>query len=491
MQSTVGGDGLIDISFNDYNLSDLLTVTKGFTALNGADYEPIVKEKSGASTGSNFVYTSKKIKQIKIPFFMNDDTTSSYDLLQKILNVQEPKKLVIGYFPNRYFLAVPNGSLDFEEIKVKGTGTLTFLVPDGLAHGTVLTPFTFINTNNGYLETTLVNNGTADVSVNYDIDFHDDCGYVGIVSEYGVIQVGSENESDYSTKKAQYVIADDAKTGTLLDNWTHGTGYLTEPFPTSGNFSIEKWGNRYWLYPSNFANPGKYTWGGVGQSRSFSADSYGSVAQKHFELETRAAFVNGAPNQKGLMEITLADESGKNLIGVVLDKGLNGNRAKIRLYLAVNNQHIDIDTGKNEYVSLDTGVIRITKKGSSLQFGFAKRTVSYVVSQIKDVKYKTVTLFSGKQQGYPAMTLQRFEYLKVRALFVDETYDSPNTFMNGDNLYLDGERTIPYRNTVAMADMPGSKWFKVPPGETTIKLYYSSFSAVPPTATAYLREAYL
>ena len=52
--------------------------------------------------GDDFSYTTYKAKTIPMPFTILDNIKEKYDALQKILNVDEPKKLVFGNTPDRY-----------------------------------------------------------------------------------------------------------------------------------------------------------------------------------------------------------------------------------------------------------------------------------------------------------------------------------------------------------------------------------------------------
>ena len=58
---------------------------------------------------------------------------------------------------------------------------------------------------------------------------------------------------------------------------------------------------------------------------------------------------------------------------------------------------------------------------------------------------------------------------------------------------MDGTATKVYVDgIISMEDeMLGSKYFKVPSGETKVQFYNSDFSVLEPTVTAKIREAYL
>lgn len=500
MQSTVGGDGLIDISFNDYNLSDLLTVTKGFTALNGADYEPIVKERSGESTGSNFVYTSKKIKQIKIPFFMNDDTTSSYDLLQKILNVKEPKKLVIGYFPNRYFLAVPSGSLDYEEIKVKGTGTLTFIIPDGVAHSAVKQAQPFTLNSDGVLEAKLVNNGTEWATVDYDITMNHENGYLGIISEYGAIQLGKVDEADTETAFKQVILS---RNTTDYSNWTKPTiWYENADKDISGTIgSYPEFGG--WMGSLSNLNTST-TKGYYGAARELVF----ATPVTNLYLWARLWFETGLMGQTGLSTLAFVAEDNSVLATMdTIKTDKVGNRANVIFgtpsghvktipftpsYWLKDNPYGTESRLKNSNMfdmKIENGAVRFFWYGTYYSFPLP--------SSANNKKIKRIQYFEGQFKGRNA-TNQMVSKMGIRDIIVADMKnayqrDIVNRYEDKSKITIDGQAKKPYYNGMLRLsdEIIGSKYFKIPPGETKVQIAFSDFSNPAPTAKAYANEVYL
>lgn len=500
MQSTVGGDGLIDISFNDYNLSDLLTVTKGFTALNGAEYEPILKERSGASTGSNFVYTSKKIKQIKIPFFMNDDTTRSYDLLQKILNVKEPKKLVIGYFSNRYFLAVPSGSLDYEEIKVKGTGTLTFLIPEGLAHMINNRKQPFIPDSDGVLVAKLLNRGTDWADVDYTITHNHENGYIGIMSEYGVVQLGKVDEADIEIAYKQVILS---RNTTNYSSWTKPTTwYENADKDISGTLNVTSdFGT--WLGPLTNLNP------------STTKVYYGAARELVFDtpvtnlyMWARLWFETGIMGQTGV--ITLAFVAEDNTVLATMDiikTDKVGNSANVIFgtpaghvktipftpsYWIKDNPYGSEGRLKNRNM-FDMKI----ENGNARFFWYGGYYTFPIPADHKDKKIKRIQYFEGQFKGRNSGK-QLVTRMGIRDIIVADMKnayqkDIANRFEEGSVVFVDGVDKKAYYNGMLRLDdeIKGSKYFKIPPGETEVHIAYSDFSNPPPTVEAEIHEVFL
>ena len=191
----------LSVKFNGYELGEYIDVLQGFTALSGTDWTPDVTSIIGLKRGAEFNYTTHKSKMIPMPFCILEDMESKYDKLEHILNVDEPKPLIFENMPDRIFYAVPTGDLDFDEISILGVGTITWLIPDGLAHSTTEKEFMATINDDGIMETTIVNNGTESVPISYEITHNHENGYIGIVSEYGAMQFGQISERDEEVKQ--------------------------------------------------------------------------------------------------------------------------------------------------------------------------------------------------------------------------------------------------------------------------------------------------
>lgn len=103
----------------------------------------------GNSNGSTFLNTRRTTNTIQIDGFMIKDNSGmniydTKDELVTILNTNEPKHLIFNMFPNRYFNAIYSGMQEYDATDSKYTPlTLTFDVPDGLAHN--INPSSYTN----------------------------------------------------------------------------------------------------------------------------------------------------------------------------------------------------------------------------------------------------------------------------------------------------------------------------------------------------------
>ncbi|WZP34304.1 distal tail protein Dit [Enterococcus phage vB_Efm3_KEN20] len=103
----------------------------------------------GNSNGSTFLNTRRTTNTIQIDGFMIKDNSGmniydTKDELVRIINTNEPKHLIFNMFPNRYFNAIYSGMQEYDATDSKYTPlTLTFDVPDGLAHN--INPSSYTN----------------------------------------------------------------------------------------------------------------------------------------------------------------------------------------------------------------------------------------------------------------------------------------------------------------------------------------------------------
>ena len=104
----------------------------------------------GNTDGKHFRNTRLGDYTLSIDGFVIKDNTGknvsdSLDELKALLNSDEPKQLVFDIFPDRYFNAIFTGAEEYDATDLKYTPlTLTFDVPDGLAHA--IEPIGFSNT---------------------------------------------------------------------------------------------------------------------------------------------------------------------------------------------------------------------------------------------------------------------------------------------------------------------------------------------------------
>ncbi|WP_438905759.1 distal tail protein Dit [Enterococcus sp. AZ150] len=405
--------------------------------------------------------------------------------LAEFFNKTKPVPLIFDSEDDRVYYVLPEGDIEYDD-SMGNTCNIIFKVFDGLAHARYSRITETSIGPDGMLKALVRNRGTASVPFNVLVKHGHENAYFGVTSSYGVIQVGDSDETDKGVLPSKVLVDVKAKDGTF-QNLTTGGGTFTQNFGTDGNWRKYDIGNRSFLAPNSFGT-NVSTWHGA-TKRGNLTDSNGD-GLTNFTVDLRVFFLNSNAKQKGLMQFLMVNGDGTKKVGFSLDKGLAGNKAKIRLYTGEKEAHIDIDTGANNYVDYDHGQIRIDKVGNKLTFSFANRKVSYVVNSIKDTRFTSYNLLSAKMGTTEAMARLWWERLQIIKHYTDKTADIPNRFPENSELFLDGETTNVYLNGVRTYDANGSEWFELPPGDTELEFYYSDFAGTPEITVEH-REAWL
>lgn len=479
------------VKFNGVDITKYITVLDGFTVHSGTNWDPSCASVSGKS-GESFTHTRYKAREIPMPFAIKGDINTKYDEISKALSVSDPKELTFSNIPDRMFYAIPKGDFEFTEVnKTSGIGTITWLIPDGLAHSTTEKTFQAAENASGVLEATVNNAGTESVPVSYDIVHNHENGFIGIVSEYGILQYGSVDEADDEAAEKSEVLLKYTKPSDY-SAMTEGKGILAsnDTFPMTGKFTGYEDG---WL---RLQTPGSgSSWHGAARQVTLPADSSGNSGAVNFVAQTKIWFETSDASQDGLLEFVVGDTDGNHLASIHLVKGVGtAECTPIFQVQAKEKGRISYVPNSNSVTNRNNGNMEIRKSGELFEFLFGGKTYPYRVPEAKDKKALTLTIFIGQYANRANPVNQMaFGTMSFRKDNVQYRVDIPNRYAEGDVIAIDGETTKMYVNGVpALGDeVKGSKHFHVPPGESKIQFYFSDFCDPAPDVTVRIREAYL
>lgn len=121
------------ITFNDINISKwidgILLVTRNV----GQNRVPQL-DQVGRSDGKMFSYIRADEGTITVTAIVRNDVNKKRRLLADALTTSAPAKLVFADEPNIYYNAISTGQITLDEAYLHNTLTITFTVPDGIAH---------------------------------------------------------------------------------------------------------------------------------------------------------------------------------------------------------------------------------------------------------------------------------------------------------------------------------------------------------------------
>lgn len=495
------------VYFNGKELTQYVTVTSDFHLWQGADFDPQFSENEILS-GSEFNYTRFGTKTIPVPFYTCTGSVEDYNQLQRILKVKEPKELRFSSLPNLTFQAIPSGDLDYDKItRNAGKGTINFIIADGLAHSKTAREFEFAKNSDGIWETEIVNDGSEDAYVNYEIKLKKESGFVGIVSEYGAMQFGKVDEADGYTARKNVTVLSNQKGD--FANWADGTVCYENQrkIVTTQMTSDAAFNGRLGLLPSSFRTSG-----------TSGALQYGAVKEytltnpiSQWYIWARAWFETGLMGQTGAWCLTVLDESNHLIAGMAIEKDDTvGNTANVRFLMGdgsggsrtvktipfTPSYWIPPNPYGSEGRATNSNMFDLVKEKDRVQFFWYGGYYPYYDSRLANVKAKKIQFFVGQYAGRNTTDrLVTHHYLNdfsFYQLHVDYWKDVPNRYPSGSTIAIDGEKgQIKVNNQIRLDDeIIGTTYFKVPPGKTKVQLMLSSFAEIT-SATATIQEVYI
>lgn len=452
--------------------------------------------------GSRFIDTTEYLT------VGSEELNALRDQIARVLNTRETHELVLPDEPNRYYNAIPTGDVELEGISNwYDETTIKFFVPDGVAHISATRSFNFVKNDFGVYEVEIVNDGSEDAYVSYEIKLKKESGFVGIASEYGAMQFGKYDESDgYMDKKNVTVLSN--QKGDFA-NWTDGTiNYEnTRKIITTQMSADTSFGGRLGLLPSSFKTSG-----------TSGALQYGAVKEytlsdpiSQWYIWARAWFETGLMGQTGAWCLTVLDESNHLIAGMAIEKDDTvGNTANVRFLMGdgsggsrtvktipfTPSYWIPPNPYGSEGRATNSNMFDLVKEKDRVQFFWYGGYYPYYDSRLANVKAKKIQFFVGQYAGRNTTDrLVTHHYLNdfsFYQLHVDYWKDVPNRYPSGSTIAIDGEKgQIKVNNQIRLDDeILGTTYFKVPPGKTKVQLLVSSFAEVA-SATATIQEVYI
>ena len=452
--------------------------------------------------GSRFIDTTEYLT------VGSEELNELRDQIARVLNTRETHELVLPDEQNRYYNAIPTGDVELEGISNwYDETTIKFFVPDGVAHISATRSFNFVKNDFGVYEAEIVNDGSEDAYVSYEIKLKKESGFVGIASEYGAMQFGKYDESDgYMDKKNVTVLSN--QKGDFA-NWTDGTiNYEnTRKIITTQMSADTSFGGRLGLLPSSFKTSG-----------TSGALQYGAVKEytlsdpiSQWYIWARAWFETGLMGQTGAWCLTVLDESNHLIAGMAIEKDDTvGNTANVRFLMGdgsggsrtvktipfTPSYWIPPNPYGSEGRATNSNMFDLVKEKDRVQFFWYGGYYPYYDSRLANVKAKKIQFFVGQYAGRNTTDrLVTHHYLNdfsFYQLHVDYWKDVPNRYPSGSTIAIDGEKgQIKVNNQIRLDDeILGTTYFKVPPGKTKVQLMLSSFAEIT-SATATIQEVYI
>lgn len=452
--------------------------------------------------GSRFIDTTEYLT------VGSEELNELRDQIARVLNTRETHELVLPDEPNRYYNAIPTGDVELEGISNwYDETTIKFFVPDGVAHISATRSFNFVKNDFGVYEAEIVNDGSEDAYVSYEIKLKKESGYVGIVSEYGAMQFGKVDEADGYTARKNVTVLSNQKGD--FANWADGTVCYENQrkIVTTQMTSDAAFNGRLGLLPSSFRTSG-----------TSGALQYGAVKEytltnpiSQWYIWARAWFETGLMGQTGAWCLSVLDESNHLIAGMAIEKDDTvGNTANIRFLMGdgsggsrtvktipfTPSYWLPPNPYGSEGRAKNSNMFDLVKEKDRVQFFWYGGYYPYYDSRLANVKAKKIQFFVGQYAGRNTtdrkVTHHYLNDFLFQELHVDYWKDVPNRYPSGSTISIDGEKgQIKVNNQIRLDDeILGTTYFKVPPGRTKVQLLVSSFAEIT-SATATIQEVYI
>ncbi len=418
----------------------------------------------------------------------------AYNKLNRLLNAEEAE-LIFNDEPDKFFIATKAGNSEISPGRNSVTGEIVFYCTDPFKYSVAEKEFQAGINADGIMEVVIVNGGTEAVPISYEVVHKHENGYIGIVSEHGVMEYGKIRERDEEVRQKSEMLIDHHSGREIYNGLTKGGVYIS-PYLNNGSLRVNTVeGVSYLEIDQNDVGGGGY-WHGAGGYARIPADLNGHVGAKNWKASAKIWFQGTAARQQGGIDFCIS--RGNEIIASfqIWDGQTGTYQSYVEMFIGrVKKGRFTYNADASGWSNRNDGQIYIQKSGELFTFGFGPHRYQFREPSMKDVEADQVNIFLCLQSGdgYWQMTWACVEKMSFRTDSVDYNYDIPNRYPAGTVVEIDGEKGrvlvdgIPHQED----EITGTKYFRAPPGFTTVQFAYSDFCNPPPTIKARIREAYL
>lgn len=477
----------LTVKFNSINLSQFFRVVD----IDRADQNQIVLTVKMRTSDSRSMQQAKRdLRKILM--------TSSYC---ELIFSDEPELLYYAKVVSPFDES--NGISWFQEVKIK------FQTLDGYAYSTSykIIPSDKITTSNNIVTVEFDNQGSAVALPIIELTNTSENGFVGVAVDNSSLEIGNVEEVDtvqvqnsemmvnFKPFNAQGMLSTGVQAvGVANDKSQSQTGTLGIVKRTNGTSNVD------WIYLSNPGTAAGY--GLNGQSLTFSAksDANGEVGTLFDTIYWRQIFHTGILTQQSAIKVMVSDASGNFLYGVETIKRSNSNITEFNCMIANPSNPKGYDFVKrttflanhilkeNPFMNTN-GHMAMYRNDDIVTFyerGYSKHQSDYLKGK-KSAKVSVFLLKYANKSQVTDMFVSDFMWQKHH---VPGIRDVPNRYTKYSKIILDNEI-----GKVTVDGMPeqtvlGSEYIKLPPGISTIKLYFSSWLTSLPSISLKYRKRY-
>lgn len=495
------------VIYNNHDLSEVIKINE---VIRPVGNERDVTTNDVPFLGVNVQEVRTGPKKIKVKFTVQKKTARDTELakhtLATILNTDKPVRIDISDEPDKYYMGLVIGSVDVDNVaRWLQKGEFEILVPDGVAHGTTYRRFDNGQEQPDKVVFNLVNNGNVPAFPVVTVKNNTENGYIGLVNASGALEVGDREEADIGIVKRSEVLIDFRE-----DRISNGFARATKNKAVTndngenvvGASELTTLWNKKHIRLKDQTTPGKYGNYATSLSWDVPIDSAGAVGSLDDYITGKQIFVSNAANQYGFIKITVSDTNGQFLYGIETFKRTKGQDCEFNVFgsdgknsyyfLKCLNFTGISDSKLNPFTS-SRGQFEIKRNDDRVHVYYQGSVYSFIIPEIKSRKSAKIHVMLGAYHDKPMVTHMYIDELLYRKDFVPAIGDVPNRYPIGSNVVLNSENdTVTVDGLEKVVDVvDGSSFLTIPPGNSQLEVYCSSWVKTKPTVKVEFKERYL
>lgn len=448
--------------------------------------------------GSYYRYKTTPARTITVRYQLrargSREFREAYNKMNKLLS-GEQVKVIFNDESDKYFIGTKTSNTQVDGGSNNVIVEIEIYCSDPRKYSTTEKEFT---DTDGVLN--IVNEGTVPVSIDYDVQMTSETGYIGLVSEEGIMQYGKIEELDGETYKQSEWLASIKDFYNCNDD-IDGTDVMHPSYGTNGTLIEHTWfGNKFIGLGSAGTKKGNAN-GGL-RTLVLPADSSGDTSgAKNFYCWFHLCFYAGLMGQTGEMCINFLTEDDKLICGCNWYKtdsvGNTGHyeiwaNGKVLKNWEFTTSHLQ---AQNPFY-YKWGSCDILKEGANIRFFFWARYYNFYIPEIENMKCAKIQIAVkqwGDRGGNKFMSMIGFDVIDFEKMNVEKWKDIPNRYPSGTNITIDGKSSHIYVNGMARPEdeVLGTQYFKAPVGTSEVKVTCSEWTKSQPIVKAKIREAWL
>ena len=460
--------------------------------------------------GVNIQQQTIDAKYIKVDFSIwTQDRNTLKRKLAGIFNVDSPKELTFSDEPDKYYLAMVVDDISMQESNGRrSTGSIKFIVPDGVAHSKAyknLNSDANAQTTADKMIFDITNNGTVEAFPIIQVKHNAENGYIGLVNNNTAFEIGNREEADTGIVKKSEILLD-FRGEKILDGFSKSSKNNVVTNDNAENIKGTSEITTVWekkhiklreQYDGNTAK--NYA---TGLSWEIPTDAAGETGSLNDHLFCKQVFQSESVNQYGFIKLTVSDSAGQFLYGVETFKRSRGQGCEFSFFSSdgkggykflKNMTFIGTADKKQNPFASSKGQFEINRNDNKVQVYYNGSYHNFVIPEIKGKKSAKIHVVLGAFHNKPIVSHMYIDELLYRKDFVPMIGDIPNRYAMGSNVVINSEDDTVYIDGIAKNSevVDGSQWLEIPPGDSQLEIYFSSFIKKKPTVTIEFEERWL